>query len=459
MSDDARKVVETEYTWYDWISRLDLQNNFVRSPEPPEYGVVDDLFAQFKYNPINNNVYIMISHDPQFSSDLSSTNSTANTLVCEIEHPHSLGESFLLSGQGFDMELLPEDASRPEGKLFVSQYRELLMFDCANISQIPSTLNLGFDFIDIEYDRYRDRLFGLNFSSPGANQKIYKINTDNSGYSNCGPNGEPVNIDYYVSDIEMVHENRTLYAFSPYKNSGTPVFDDNNVILYSFASDQSGLSLIEEKHLGQRTMDRFFSFNKLNYDIIFDHPSNEVYIPCGGQSTISEVNGLPDEKMILNKGISWKSYPRLERPSSSINIAIEKETIFSNSFFSNLDISQFDITTHRYLGAYTNPEQTTHANWEAVFATWTSQFIMLYSINTTRGYTIDIESANDKMLMTLTGTIFNPDTFEDTLYTNFQDGNWKGYYLTFTQNPVEAIPDEMEEYISMVLPRSCSGSR
>lgn len=429
---------------YENVAHINLGSNFIRSGEPPFNGVTDDLLAKFIYNPFDDNMYIAITHDPQIFSSSDLILDYAKSIVFRINHPHVLDpvvketESLI-----FDMELIPSNATYPNGKLFISRNDSISMLDCNNFSgSWVSRRDIG-AFIDLEYDPYTEKLFGLSEGAVGAGQDIYRISSEN----NAPPTSYGLNLSQYVSDIELITENRTLYAFSPFKESATPPTDLINMVVYSFNADD-GLSLIEEKELDQRSLDRFMFYNKLDFDIVFDHPNNQIFIPLGGMSSISAINSLPDEKLVLNKGISWKSFPRLERTSPNHNVQIPKETLFPDQLFDDLDINIFNVTTNRYLSSYSQHEQLTGAIWEN--QEWTPIFISLESLNTTRGYTLDIESSSDQMLYTLKGSIYDTDVFEDTLYAGFQRGNWKGYYLTFNQHPVEAIPDEIEDDISMI---------
>jgi hypothetical protein len=157
------------------------------------------------------------------------------------------------------------------------------------------------------------------------------------------------------------------------------------------------------------------------------------------QSPEASIKGHGDiltEKLILQPGINWFSFPRLEGQNIHIDSALYQKV------HPEIECWSMAILKHNMIiqGETTNWEEISFAMKDGI-QPWDASIGSLHHVNSKNGYIIEIFPGKEYALQ-LTGTRLPPDTPID-LYSGVT--NWVGYFPTWSQSPFDALADILDE--------------
>ncbi|RLD84982.1 MAG: hypothetical protein DRJ09_13420, partial [Bacteroidetes bacterium] len=178
---------------------------------------------------------------------------------------------------------------------------------------------------------------------------------------------------------------------------------------------------------------------------------NKIYLPNGGHSNVSVVGFEAIETIPLrnnnysNHSITWLSIPRHLR--NNHDGTTNTPTVFDKNNFSN-GYNTLKVDYNRIKPDYT--DGIVSANWD-IYNSWQYTHNLMETINSTRGYKLDI-GPNGPNKLTITGPVEDPST---TIQLKGMDGNnwpenWVGYWLYEEQSPFDAIPQSTLDHLFVI---------
>nr|NQU92687.1 T9SS type A sorting domain-containing protein [Bacteroidota bacterium] len=319
---------------------------------------------------------------------------------------------------GYDLEY-----NREEELLYLANLRVPYFFiidpsDLSIVETVDFTNEQKFSSLDIDVDYYR-----------------------NKAYLTCG---QEIISGTFLKHLVII--NLEDYSYETIENDGVKsslAFNEINERFYynTLVSDQSNfneLSLGIKDGLDDADLDKVNTQNILNraytvgsrYDDlhpVLNAPENKIYWPNGDFSNISVIKGYTD-KLALQEGWNWKSFPRMERTGNNPDFS---QTILSRiNYFPQLElylIEDFDEDPYkRFLNM-----------------TWDG---FLDDVFSTKGYKLDMTLLDSPQPdIALHGAKLDPAT-PITLYPNQE--NWVGYFIGEPQDSEDAISEDVFEHIT-----------
>ncbi len=318
---------------------------------------------------------------------------------------------------GYDMEYNHELDEVYLANLTLPYFYVLDPSDFSIIETIDYTNENLFSTLDIEVDYYRHKAF-LTCAQDIINTENYLATID---------------LDDYTSSYTSLDDVKSALSF----NHLNERYFHNKLV-----DNPNGLSEVAFgviRGYNDETLDDIASSNLLNrpYSIgqqyddfkpVVNTKSNKIYWPNANFSNISVIDAYTD-KLGLQSGWNWLSFPRLERAD---NDPAEVIPVLDN-------INYFPDVELELIGE--NPVY--NLTWNEPF--WTGQ---LTEVRSTDGYELylDILSDDEAPKMNLYGAILDPDT----PITLSAGETWVGYFLEDGQMPLDAIPAGVLQYVTQI---------
>jgi len=223
-----------------------------------------------------------------------------------------------------------------------------------------------------------------------------------------------IELDQFHSGLTYNSVNDEVYTHCYYDYSDN--FTMNFKAIDCFTDEVVAVTSVEQK---QRPGIMFLPYN---HDLIFNSNDNKMVSTNMGFSNISVVQCNTDKLQWSNSEWHWLSFPRLEcynnEPAPSIP-ALERLNCFP------CPLNMHYMTTSFSIEYVQNPVPL-----------WQGD---LQSVQSTKGYKLNIESNMETKQLPLHGVKLDPET-EITLYPDQE--NWTGYFIDYPQYPKDCFDDD-----------------
>ncbi len=271
--------------------------------------------------------------------------------------------------------------------------------------------------LDVEIDLFKNNAY-LTYREISGSRKKTVIDLENSAYVTSNLNAARATQTFNALNDQVYHHDAALN-------------NDNNFEVFVDVID--GMDGEESDNIATgNILSRNYSFYQDLYgklSPIINTETNKIYWPNADFSNVSVINAYTD-KLGLQSGWNWLSFPRLERaendPASVIPV-LDNINYFPDV---ELELNENGINYLRYF----NNE-------------WLGNLLDVIS---TDGYKLDLDilSDDDAPNMKLYGAILDPDT-PITLYPG-AGGNWVGYFIEDAQMPLDAIPAGVLQHVTQI---------
>ncbi len=290
-------------------------------------------------------------------------------------------------------------------------------------------------FENIDYNAKSDQIFAIKEESTLEFRKfeIWTIYYENE---------ERQIVQYNTDNLNILH-GQTACLFSNPFNGRTYVYKkidaakngEEQVKLYSFdPSDE--IPQWQSETLGMASYfpeyDHTFNLSQFyfhNYITPYINPyTNEILVPNGAHSSISKVEYTPNEQLILEPGVNWISFPRLEEQGGTSTVdEVLLDKIIPSDYINGSSIRHLIAPTQSLMiRNYYN------YSWQN----------FTDGIQSKKGYKINLDypppTTELDGTIELQGTILSPYTTMQ-LYENKK--NWVGYFIPEEQDVLEALKD------------------
>jgi hypothetical protein len=392
------------------------------SPDMPSFNEDFPFYSGFFcYNPHNEEVYATI-HPTEYTVDpyhsvknsmfnLGITDYYANGVFFRLSYP--VGEDLIYLGK----IIVPDNSdisseTQYQDKMFVIGEK----FYEYNYASEDSAVKYDQNFNDITYCPVHDKLIALRDGQDGDVPcdrviEVYYIEYDGPGLvfnhvTSLDFDGQAAHIFYNPIDCNVYIYNKSddeklggiqakMLFFDPSENN--PTIDSIPLGFMSF----------------YRELDHTSDHHRYFYNITepyINTNNNRLFVPNGGFSTVSMIQLEPREVLHVREGITWLSFPRLDRYSGDP----EPDVVIGGS---NI-IPGYDQGS--YLRTL-NKDQLAESVFDGSF--WPSNNIQ--TITSPEGYKLELFPSSSRYVE-MVGDVMDPTTPMD-LSASYD--NWIGYFL------------------------------
>lgn len=296
-------------------------------------------------------------------------------------------------------------------------------YDCENLTN-TTTFDYENYIEDIEYAENSDLIYILTYGQCYAHACTVRDQLNDHSYT----------LPFYTHSLKYNPLNNKIYAYSAcdinpegYHNSWLYVIDPIT-------------GSVSDVDLHNQTIWRFEDYLTKN-DMVIDPVSGYMLCPNGSHSNISVIE-CP-ERLKVNKGVNWISFPRLiDRNEYGEYSAEEALTNRIHPAYSTNISAKLEIK--KAIQGTPNTNQTQYIEKRISYDNWYPNQGGLYYVASHLGYILTSRDINGSRVLDLYGTVLNPST-TFPLYGNVE--NWTGYFLPITQSPLDAISPEIQDKI------------
>lgn len=291
-----------------------------------------------------------------------------------------------------------------------SNSRYYTSFDCNNLDDpILDEYPVGTIIMDIEYAN-SDQYSALYILGSNGICQAYtpEVSLPEHQYE----------LPFWVISMMWNPIDNKLYVYSPYDYY-------RNHISWIYKIDPS-TAQIYEYQLPNNSIWRYEDYLH-NNEMIVDPYSGRLLCPNGSHSNVSAT----PENIILNPLSTWNwiSFPRLAYQGTPPQPELQK----INHFPSELHLLNYPLQN----------EQSILKHYDYEEGEWSGDIQGLYS---TYGYKLNTDN-HFEAYFPISGDMLDPGT-EITIYDGHE--NWVGYFLTETQSPFDAIPEEVLPHLKSI---------
>jgi len=356
-------------------------------------------------NESKNELYIMLSNGYTKIVTINLSTST-------------IDQSYLLDMilNGYDMEYNHKLDEVYLANLTLPYFYVLDPSDFSIKETIAYTNETLFSTLDIEVDYYRHKAF-LTCAQDITSTKHYLATID---------------LEDFSSSYTSLDDVKSALCFNPLNER----YFHNKLV-----ENQNGLSELAfgvTRGYNNDSQDDIFSNNLLNrpYSIgrqyddlkpVINTKSNKIYWPNAGFSNVSVINAYTD-KLSLQSGWNWLSFPRLERAD---NDPFSSKGVLDNiNYFPDVELK---LINRQYIEKI----------WNGI--SWSG---LLNTVISTEGYQLELNILSDDEApkMNLYGAILDPET---PIALSVGE-NWVGYFLEDAQMPLDAIPASVLQNVTQI---------
>ena len=205
--------------------------------------------------------------------------------------------------------------------------------------------------------------------------------------------------------------------------------DGNNMSLLEIDYNYNNITEIQFDLMERRRTEEGFGYPPIYNEIIFDNLNNHLYLPSGFHSQFQDVN-FP-ERLSLRSGITWLSFPRLEREGNAPVDAVEVLTDRIEPSF----IQKGSMTHNQIIPGPPRTQTIISIDKLHQQSPWDPTFGNLTEVQSTKGYKLTIFPEAPGAIE-LYGSRLDPST-SFPLYTDVE--NWIGYFLPYPQDVFDAF--------------------
>ncbi|MEA3478996.1 MAG: FlgD immunoglobulin-like domain containing protein, partial [Bacteroidota bacterium] len=387
--------------------------------------------------------------------------SQTNSMVLEINNDQIVGSSPAIYARKMICPdaINPDQASQYNDKLFILGNTLLILDYTQPLSATYPTDNPGITSIQLEdatYSPFHDKVFGFqDINIDPQNQGLRKADIkyiDGSGNSESLGTGD--HCDGQAAGIFYNPYDHYLYL---YKWIDNPKLGDEQCRLLCFDPGlYPGNIFLESVDLDNTSFfpdychndDAHWKYYHITGHYI-DPVSNEIYIANGGHSNVSRVGFIPNEPLQLdNSDWTWLSFPRLDRDGGNpspheVLYGSSGENIDPSNYLDNSQLKNLPPNSHEMIS---NIYEFDNNFWNPIPGG-------LFEVFSERGYKLNLlynPQPPEKWLF-MSGTQLDPGE-SITIYGQYD--NWVGYWLTESQSPFDAIPENVLDELSKITAQS-----
>jgi len=176
-------------------------------------------------------------------------------------------------------------------------------------------------------------------------------------------------------------------------------------------------------------------------EMFFDEGYTALFIPNNFHSNFYRVPLHPDQVELDKEGITWLSFPRLERDAVTGNmLAVDALT-------GRIEPAPGQLDEGNMAGRPFDEEENDYIDWIRDSTKWIPRppdEVSLAEVNSKSGYILTFDYFNGTPnTLDLFGDLLDPDATIDHLYPIHD--NWVGYWLTESQYPLDAFADVLDD--------------
>jgi hypothetical protein len=336
---------------------------------------------------------------------------TINLSTSTIDQSYSLT---ILNG--YDMEYNHELDEVYLANLTLPYFYVMDPSDFSIIETIDYTNENLFSTLDIEVDYFRHKAF-ITCAQDITNTENYLAIIDLDDYSYTYST-----LDDVKSALAFNHLNERFFHNKLVENQ-------NGLSEVSFGVNRGYNNDSQDDISSDNLLNRPYSIGRQYDDLkpVVNTESNKIYWPNADFSNISVVDAYTD-RLTLQTGWNWLSFPRLERAD---NDPAEVIPVLSTiNYFPNVELEL-------------NDQFNGELFWNS--PNWTGQ---LTDVRSTEGYQLDLDILSDDEApkMNLYGAILDPET---PITLNVGE-TWVGYFLEDGQMPLDAIPAGVLQHVTQI---------
>ena len=336
---------------------------------------------------------------------------TINLSTSTIDQSYSLT---ILNG--YDMEYNHELDEVYLANLTLPYFYVMDPSDFSIIETIDYTNENLFSTLEIEVDYFRHKAF-LTCAQDITNTENYLAIIDLDDYSFTYST-----LDDVKSALAFNHLNERFFHNKLVENQ-------NGLSEVTFGVTRGYNNDSQDDISSDNLLNRPYSIGRQYDDLkpVVNTESNKIYWPNADFSNISVVDAYTD-RLTLQTGWNWLSFPRLERAD---NDPAEVIPVLSTiNYFPDVELELIENGVN-YLRFF-NDE-------------WYGNLLEVIS---TDGYQLDLDILSDDEApkMNLYGAILDPET----PITLSVGENWVGYFIEDAQMPLDAIPASVLQYVTQI---------
>lgn len=292
-----------------------------------------------------------------------------------------------------------------ENSVFVS-YLDVNKIDVISGTNVTSTINTTDAIRFMEYNNLEEKVYALSY---------YRISVieHNTVVKTIDLSGPCMGIMYNIV-------NNKMYSHM--------LFDRNDFYSKIIAIDCSTDEICSVVQLPQKQLPGVIIMTLKN-DLVFSKNNNRIFNGTRAFSSICAVK-CNTERLPLQNGWNWKSFPRMERVGNDFAASIP--VLERINYFPVLELTLLGFPSYQlqFDGEY-----------------WTGN---LNNIQSTKGYKLELDLEENESNMpdiALHGARLDPAT-PITLLPNQE--NWVGYFIGGSQMPEDAIPGDVFDHITVI---------
>ena len=410
----------------------------------PPQGEFINYRADFDYDKLNDDVYLVIAKNdhgksPYFSSDNDCLTSVyLKSLLIRINSDTITTVKNNLNGARKVVCTYPYDNNGNQYTQLFINGKKLYLYNSENniLTEIAD------NYTGLAYDEQNNIVYGYYDNNPTQNEgrKIIINSIDMNGNKQqvIDKKGQASAFFFNQYDNKLYFERK----LDDRKLGETPLELYQVDVQSSPVQITDSVSLINNGFYVEYDNYNWYGFYYSNLATPYIDPyQNKIYLPNGGHSNVSVVDYTADEALMLKpydentqESFTWLSFPRLHSSSPSVQSVIGGDNIVPNN--SQVYYKRESKLENLPLNAPTNQSFKYNTYNGSV---WDPNGL-LYSVQSELGYKLSLKyntNPNQDIKLFMHGTVIDPATAIAELYADKE--NWIGYWLYQEQDIFDAL--------------------